>query len=340
MSTQIQNSNSSIQSSGIQIPNQNYKNIKGKIELGVCCIINELRKCKDKNNRNIEIFSGRTINARKHYTVEKAKQKALQNLSDLLLLLEYCYTHNIKCFRIGSDIFPRFTDPEVERYTMDFADSALKKVGELAKKYGIYLLMHPCQICNLGSPSEEVFKMTKDILEYHCEILDRIGVGSESVLIIHGGGVYGDIESTKERWCKRFNMLNQGVRSRLVIENCERGYNVRDCLEISEKCGIPVVFDTHHYECYNIVNPGKFTEDIGELLGEVVESWRERRCVMHISSQREFSKLGAHSDFIEKIPGFLLDFLEGNDVKIYLEVEAKMKECAVYKLKEMYSDLF
>ena len=34
-----------------------------------------------------------------------------------------------------------------------------------------------------------------------------MGMGADSVIVVHGGGVYGDKEKTKERWCKQFPYL-------------------------------------------------------------------------------------------------------------------------------------
>ena len=90
------------------------------------------------------IFNSRSC-TRRTFTVEKAKKLALQNVLDLIPMIEYNQQHNIRCFRLSSDIFPRFTDPEVESYTIDFAREELKKAGDLAKLYGMRLLMHPAQ---------------------------------------------------------------------------------------------------------------------------------------------------------------------------------------------------
>ena len=80
-------------------------------------------------------------------------------------------------------------------------------------------------------------------------------MGEDSVMVIHGGGIYGDKEKTIERWCDNYNKLPTHIKKRLVLENCERNFSIEDCLKVSEKVNIPVVFDTHHYDCYNIIHP-------------------------------------------------------------------------------------
>ena len=73
----------------------------------------------------------------------------------------------------------------------------------------------------------------------------------ESVMVIHGGGTYGYKEATKKRWSDNYKKLPEHIRRRLVLENCERQFSVQDCLDISKMCGVPVVLDTHHFDCYN-----------------------------------------------------------------------------------------
>ena len=81
-------------------------------------------------------------------------------------------------------------------------------------------------------------------------MLDLMGLDHHSVMVIHGGGVYGDKEGTIKRWCENFYRLPKRVQKRLVIENCEKSYSVEDCLRISDMVNIPVVFDTHHYDIH------------------------------------------------------------------------------------------
>ncbi len=143
------------------------------------------------------IFNSRSC-TRRTFTVEKAKKLALQNVLDLIPMIEYNQRHNIRCFRLSSDIFPRFTDPEVESYTIDFAREELKKAGDLAKLYGMRLLMHPAQWNQVGAKDPKVFEKTIVNLRHQADILDALGCDGNGVLIVHGGGVYG-IQNWRDR---------------------------------------------------------------------------------------------------------------------------------------------
>ena len=83
----------------------------------------------------------------------------------------------------------------------------------------------------------------KDLI-YHAEVLDLMGyqyeteLGKDSVLVIHGGGVYGDKPGAIKRWVENYCKLPQIVRNRLVLENCEKCYSIIDCLKISNLNGV------------------------------------------------------------------------------------------------------
>jgi UV DNA damage endonuclease len=300
------------------------------IGLGLCCINTELRK-KD-------IFCSRTM-IRKNFTVERAKELALLNIRDICKLAEYNYNNFIRCFRLSSDIFPHFTDTETEPYTIDFAIPDLKKAGKYVKKYKQRITMHPGQYNQIGTSKRDVFEKTCKELKMHADILDYMGIGDEGVLCIHGGGVYGDKENTIKRWIKQFQELPENVRKRLAIENCERCYSISDCLIISKACNIPIILDSHHYECFNKIYPNN-KQDITSMMPYIIETWTRRNItpVFHISEQRPNSRIGAHSDYIENIPEYMLEIPKKYGINLDIEVEAKLKEQAIFRLQEKYTE--
>ena len=328
---------SSQYSHNIQHSHCNYSQYKSRICLGLCCINTELRERK-----KFPVFNSRTC-IRKNFTVEKAKELALQNVRDLPEMMTWNHDNNIHCFRLSSDIFPHFTDTETEKYTIDFAEEDLIWAGGLSKAFNQRVLMHPGQYNQVGTPNKKTFEKTIEDLEHHANILDTMGIDKDGVIIVHGGGTYKDKENTKRRWIEQFDDLPLNVKNRLVIENCERQYSTRDCLDISEECGIPVVFDFHHYQCRNLIYQKEKQEEIMDLMPEVIESWQNtnrNRIIMHVSEQGS-GKIGHHSDYIEKIPNEIFTILdEFPSITIDLEVEAKMKEKAIMKLYQKYKGLF
>jgi len=309
-----------------------WDDIRGKISLGLCCINTVLRTQKPP------VFCSRTC-IRKNFTVDLAKERGLQNVKDIYKLIEWNRDNGIRCLRLSSDIFPHFTDKETEPYDIDFAIDDLKRAGDLANSLKHRIVMHPGQYNQVGANTKTVYESTVKDLSHHADILDSMGIDSNGVLIVHGGGTYGDKESTIRRWIEQFDDLPRKVKDRLVIENCERQYSTRDCLTISEECKIPVVFDFHHYECWSQLHSEVKQESIRDLAPEIIESWKDRNVLMHVSEQGD-GKTGHHSDYVKYIPDDLFDIIEEYKISIDLEVEAKMKERAIFRLYDKYPGLF
>jgi UV DNA damage endonuclease len=313
---------------------------RGKIHLGLCCINNGLRNTRDSTNKKVEIFCSRSM-PRRTYSVERAKQLSLLNIADITKLVDWNLKNNIHHLRLSSDMFPHFTDKETTPYTMDFAIPSLQKAGEYCRKVNHRITMHPGQFNQVGAKSQDVFDHTVDDLSMHADILDHMGIDNSGILCVHGGGTYGDKESSTRRWIEQFDDLPTKVKRRLAIENDEKSYSVRDCLDIAQACKIPMIYDTHHHQCYHChFHRNEVQEDIEDMMDEIVESWRGIPPVFHISEQDTEKQVGAHSQFIEVLPKHLIDVVEKYDTSINIEVEAKAKEAAILKLMNRYKYLF
>ena len=304
------------------------------IQLGLCCMNTTLKKHKPP------VYASRKIIVRiiDERGIEELKRRVLANLEDLLKMLQWNEENGIRVFRLSSEIFPHKTNPKVPDYTYDFALEHLKKIGDYAKDKGHRLTFHPGQYNVLGSPNERAVKQSIADLNYHAEVLDLLKCDKNSVMVIHGGGVYGDKPGAKDRWIKRYRSLPENIKRRLVLENCERSYSVKDCLEISEETGVPIVFDTHHHDCYLKLHPDEEFEPVENYIPKILKTWGDIKPKFHVSEQGS-GRVGHHSDYIEIIPQYLLDIPEKYGVKIDIMIEAKAKELSIQQLYEKYPDL-
>ena len=321
------------------------------IQLGLCCMHTYLRK---KN-----IFCSRTLRLQ---TIEQKGldillEKCLQNCNDLLTMIDWCYKTPtkdgpevpVRVLRLSSDMLPHLCNPklivnydgDVYDKVMSTVDPLLKQVGSIVRKKGIRLTFHPGQYNVVGTPHEDKFVNTIGDLKWHAEVLDRIGCDNDSVMVVHGGGVYGDKPKTMHRWVTNYERLPMSVKRRLVLENCEKCFNIEDCLWISERTGVPVVFDTHHFTCYNQLHPRESLKDADHYIPLILETWKKRNIKpkFHISEQRCGSNVGAHSDYIETIPKYLFDIYTKYQVDIDIMIEAKCKDLAIKKLYEKYKSI-
>lgn len=321
--------------SNIKITKESFS-MERPVQLGLCCLNTQLR------SHNPPIFASRKMIIRtiKQKGIDTLKQKILQNLEDVLVMIMWNEIHGIRVFRLSSEMFPHKSNPRVEDYDFDFAKELLEKIGKLARYFGHRITFHPGQYNVVGAINQKAFSQTISDLSYHATVLDLMGMGDDSVMVVHGGGIYGDKEATKKRWCKQFKMLPDNVRRRLVLENCERCFNIVDCLDVSREIGIPVVLDTHHFECYKLLHPSEEFLNPSEYIPDVLKSWSERgiKPKFHVSEQGS-GRCGHHSDYVDIIPNYLLEIHQKYGIHIDVMIEAKMKEQAIFKLYSKYPEL-
>ena len=303
------------------------------VQLGLCCMNTTLKKKK------VPVYASRRIIVRiiDRLGIEELKRRILLNLEDLLKMLQWNEDNGIRVFRLSSEMFQHKTNPKVPDYDFDFALEHLKKISDLAKKYGHRLTFHPGQFNNLGTPHSKTLRMTIADLDYHASVLDIMDMDQDSVMVIHGGGIYGDKEGAIERWCENYEDLPEKIKRRLVLENCEKCYSIEDCLRMSQMTNVPVVLDTHHFECYKLLHPLEKLKDPKEYIPEILKTWQRRgiKPKFHVSEQGS-GKIGHHSDYIDILPDYLLEIPEKYNIKIDIMIEAKMKELSIQKLYEKY----
>ena len=306
------------------------------IQLGLCCLNTVLREQKPP------VFSSRKMIIRsiKEKGIDALKEKIIQNLKDTLTLIDFNEANGIKVFRLSSEMFPHKSNPKVEDYTFDFAKDLLKEIGEKARRYNQRITFHPGQYNVLGSPTPKAVEHTICDLNYHATVLDLMGMGNDSVMVIHGGGMYGNKVEAMKRWCKNYLSLPSHIKKRLVLENCEKCFSIVDCLYISKQVGVPVVFDTHHFDCYKKLHPNEVFRDASFYIPLILYTWKRRgiKPKFHVSEQGS-GRCGHHSDYIEKIPDYLMEIPKKYGIHIDIMIEAKMKEQSIFKLYEKYPEL-
>ncbi|PPR02968.1 hypothetical protein CVT26_004912 [Gymnopilus dilepis] len=310
------------------IPDVETKETQFRGRLGYACLNTVLRNKKPASEA---IFCSRTcrLDSIKKNGMDWVKDLGRKNVEDLLTIIQWNEDNNIRFFRISSEMFP-FASHAVHGYSLDYCAPELAKAGALANKYGHRLTVHPGQYTQLGSPKPAVVEAAVRDLAYHCQMLELMGLGPESVMIIHGGGVYGDKPTTIERLKKSIKDLPDNIRSRLVLENDEMCYNAEDLLPICEDLDIPLVFDYHHHNIY----PSSIS--IVEIIQRANTIWARRgiKPKQHLSEPRPGAvtvmERRAHADRCESLP-------EELPVDMDLMIEAKDKEQAVLHLYRMYN---
>jgi UV DNA damage endonuclease len=234
----------------------------------------------------------------KSYSEKRFNETVKNNLNHLLSILNFNIRNSIYFFRISSGIIPFASHPICDIEWNETFKADLKEIGDFINKNNIRVSMHPDQFVILNSKNECVIKNSIRELQYHCTLLDSMRLPSSAKIQIHGGGVYGDKKKSKKDFSNNFsNLLEENLKKRLVIENDDRSYSLKDCLDIQSEISIPIVFDTFHHEC---LNNG---ETIQQALSSITKSWnffKDGNPIIDYSSQSIGERKGKHAKTLDK----------------------------------------
>ena len=301
--------------------------------IGYACINTELsEQPKNKRVTTNRSMIRRTFDER---GLPYASELALQNCQDLLKILQWNDKHNLKFFRLSSDLFPWASEYKLSDLP-DFGAicDALQEAGDFIEDHGHRITSHPGPFNKLTSPKERVILNTIRDLDHHGEVFDMLGLSRTpyNKLNIHVGAHYNDKSMALANFNKNFHRLSDGAKSRLTVENDDKPslYSTKELHdEVYLKIGIPVVHDFHHHTfCTGDI-------DQEEALLTAAMTWGDITPVTHYSESRSVEqgdpkiRANSHSDFVlRKINTYGLD--------VDVMVEAKKKEQAVFKYLELW----
>jgi UV DNA damage endonuclease len=272
------------------------------------------------------------------------------SLEYLRAILGYLDRHDIRMYRMATALAPYASHPELTAFHGQVAECAgeLAEVGALARELGVRLSTHPGQYTVLNSETAEVQRAAVAELEVQAALLDAMGLGPEAVVVLHVGGAGGGRAAAADRFVRGFEMLGERARARLVVENDDRVFGLRDALEVAARAGVPLVFDIHHHHCHD---PEGI--DDREALELSLATWppdvrpkihfssprldvgeRRRRVGRRVERTPVLPDARQHADLIDPIAfeQFLRYTAAGLEFDVMLE--AKAKDLAVMRLRE------
>lgn len=229
------------------------------------------------------------------YERERLFETVRLNLADVEAMIAFGSEHDLLLLRISAGLVPFAShDVMADDWLGEFA-ALFAAVGRRAGGAGMRLSVHPGQFVLINSPRHEVWEASRRELLYQASLLDAFELPSESKIQIHVGGVYGEREASLARWLERYGLLPEPVRRRLVIENDERLFPLEDCLWLSERSGIPVLFDAFHHELHNR------GEAVAEGIEAAAATWggEHGRAQMDYSDPDVEKRLGAHGETLD-----------------------------------------
>jgi UV DNA damage endonuclease len=276
------------------------------------------------------------------------------SLDRLEAVLRYCAVREIGMYRMATGLAPYASHPDLPQFRdapRVFAQR-LAEVGALAGELDVRLSTHPGQYTVLNSEDARVRELAAVELEVQAELMDGMGLGPEAVVILHVGGAAGGRDAALDRFEAGFATLSEAARARLVIENDDRTFSVRDVLELSRRVGRPVVWDILHHHCND---PDRIADR--EALELALATWPDgvtpkihysspktaleeqvRKVGRRVERKPVLPQLRAHADVIDPIgfEHFVTETAAGLDFDIMLE--AKGKDLALLALRARLAD--
>ncbi len=266
-------------------------------------------------------------------------------------IFDYLQAKSIRMYRMASDLAPYATHPDLSQFHNQVQEChrELKQIGRRAGELDLRLSFHPSQFIVLNSPEPALRDRSIWDLRIQAEILDRMELGPEAVMVIHVGGLYGDTASGIDRWCRTWEMLPERVRARLVLEHDDLRYSAADVLAIHQRTGVRLIFDLQHFWC---LNPEGL--ELKPTLEKYLRTWPLKvRPKIHISSprtemrevKRKDRKTGkkkvvlqapvwtGHADFVHPWE-FISFFRSLPEMQADVMLEAKTKDLAVLRLRQ------
>ncbi len=268
------------------------------------------------------------------YSEQRMLEVAHSNLIALQNILHWNLEHRITLFRITSGLIPFGSSYINSGSWKTELKTEFERVGAFARRHAMRLSMHPGQYTVLNSPDQSVYRRAINDLEYHNAVLDLMGLDSSNIIIMHGGGAYGNKSKYLALLQERIAELPDHLESRLALENDEKVYTAEEILSVCMQTGVAGVVDNLHHQ----VLPSFEGLGIRAVIELFSATWSGRRQKVHYSDQDPQKGKGAHSRSVNvKTFGNYLNEIRGLELDIMLEV--KDKQNSLLKLKDEFPEL-
>jgi len=288
-----------------------------KIRLGYACISNI-----------IETTSSKTVTLTYYKKIDTIKKEEkldtiiIENLNNLETLINYNIKNNIHFFRITAKLIPLIdiVSIDLNKYKDKFIE-----IGKLINKHNIRVDVHADAYCILNSVNETVVLNSIKILNNLKITLDMFNINYN--IILHIGSKTNGIKESIKRFKNNFNLLNDDLKNKIILENDDKNFNVYQTLKLCEELNIPMCLDYHHHLC------NKCTKNIEYYLPRIYKTFKTITPKMHYSSPKTKKEFRTHNSYINSNEFInFLNILKKYNIDTDIMLEAKEKDIALIKL--------
>lgn len=306
------------------------------MSLGLCCQYIEPVRKRTGNVVYKNIIEEKTLQLGAFkagkYPLSRIRSTYHHNVDQHIKLVPRLVELNIRSFRLSSCLLPLWDQNSQMIKDDAILVGKLAKLGKLFTNNGIRVTTHPGQFTVLSSDSANVVKNSITELEYHAWVFDVMGLplSSYAAINIHGGKA-----NRSDSIVNVCRSLPDNIRLRLTLENDEKCYNVSQLLDIHDRCGVPVVFDSHHFT----FNTGNMS--FAQAFDDTRSTWGSIKPLQHLSNTEPgmenaaFNQRRAHSQYIHRIPDMQLEALRNDTIDV--DVEAKHKNLALLDIRRKFN---
>ena len=314
----------------------------------LCCISLTLKKSGSKHRafRYTQFEKHSRTNA-----LEILGERSLENLQTTMDTMRFA-RDNGWGYRISSTLFPLFNLDKAKVGMNDLPNASMidDKFNEIRQFVNAQsprdfrVSFHPDHFNVLCSANPEVVRRTINELDHHAWLMDRMaGVTSRNYwypLNIHMSRSSGDAETIASEFIRNYQKLPERVKSRLVLENEDKGLWTPDMLFelIHLETGIPITFDNLHHAC----NPGAW--DAKEAFRVCTSTWKAHNVnpLFHYSEGGANGNPRAHTDFATSTPATWRSKHESHytsKMHIDWDIELKQKDYAIHDMQDREAKL-
>ena len=185
--------------------------------------------------------------------VATVSARTLNNIRVTYKILRQCAA-NGWAYRVSSNLFPLLTYNVANLKLADYPDyidimAALADCASVVRDKGVRISCHPDQfnvLASMGKPP--VDKSIKE-LNHHGWLMDQLGGWRDyrTPINIHVNNTKGEPSEIAARFMSNLAKCDESVRSRLVVENEDKGIWTPKLL--SEHFDLPITYDNLHHKC-------------------------------------------------------------------------------------------
>ena len=257
--------------------------------------------------------------------------RSLNNIKTIHAIVKECAKNGWN-YRIGSNVFPLMTHPDLKFGVDDFYNASeiyaeFRACADTIKQNKVRCSMHPDQFVVPASPNPKVRENAIRDLEQHGYIMDLLDLPKtpEAPINIHMNCYNnGNFSEAADRFIESYNLMSNSVRNRLVLEAEDKGksWNTKLLYEhVYKRINMPITYDSHHHRCGNTY--GNLTPEQACDLARI--TWGNHKPLFHFSNGKKSPIDRAHSDCVYQLHEEL--FKCPTDV----DFEFKLKEQSIIK---------